>query len=269
MQSSPSLVTCAPVLVSTSNKSMRIPIQLITPSHTLKVIDSSALVDSGADISCINWQFVRKHHLPTEKLASPIAVCNVDQTVNKTGAICYTCTLYTNIEGIAQKHLFYVMGCGRENIILGLPWLRTTNPTIDWARQTLTIPESCDQSKDLYSAHTADTQWHDSFFRKPLPRTHRHVNVDTVYNSQLYDYLDHDMEDQYLQHSLNNRQINRILHSDCKHFLSNSLFVTKLTTAMELAIATKKAKPKVSLLLEYADFAHVFSKEATDHVPPS
>ena len=91
---------------------MCIPVQLITPSHTLKVVNSSALVDSGADISCIDWQFVRKHRLPTEKLASSIAIHNVDQTANKTGAICYTCTLYTNIEGIAQKHLFYVMGCG-------------------------------------------------------------------------------------------------------------------------------------------------------------
>ena len=137
---------------------MCIPVQLITPSHTLKVINSSALVDSCADISCIDWQFVRKHCLPTEKLASPIAVRNVDQTMNKTSAIRYTCTLYTNIEGIAQKHLFYVMGCGWENVILRLPWLHATNPTIDWVRQTLTIPESCDQSKDLYSAHTADTQ---------------------------------------------------------------------------------------------------------------
>ena len=80
---------------------MHIPVQLITPLYTLKVIDFSALVDSGADISCINWQFVRKHQLSTEKLASPIAICNVDQTVNKSSAICYTCTLYTNIEGVA------------------------------------------------------------------------------------------------------------------------------------------------------------------------
>ena len=91
---------------------MHIPVQLITPSHTLKVVDSSALVDSGVDISCIDWQFVRKHCLPTERLAFPIAVRNIDQTVNKTGIICYTCTLYTNIEGIVQKHLFYVMSCG-------------------------------------------------------------------------------------------------------------------------------------------------------------
>ena len=38
---------------------------------------------------------------------------------------------------------------------------------------------------------------------------------------------------------------------------------------MELAITTEKAKPKVSLPTEYIDFVQVFSKEATDHVPPS
>ena len=61
MQSSPPLVMCTPILVSTLNKSMCIPVQLITPSDSLKVVDSSALVDSGANISCIDWQFVRKH----------------------------------------------------------------------------------------------------------------------------------------------------------------------------------------------------------------
>ena len=167
-QSSPSLVICTPVLVSTLNKSMRIPVQLITLLHMLKVVNSSVLVDSGADISYIDRQFFRKHQLPTKKVTSPITVQNMDQTVNKTGAIHYTCTLYTNIEGIAQKHLFYVMGCGRENVILGLPWLCVTNPIIDWVRQTLTIPKSCDQSKDLYSSHAADTQQYNSFFQKPL-----------------------------------------------------------------------------------------------------
>ena len=102
----------------------------------------------------------------------------------------------------------------------------------------------------------------------PVP-TAMSTYVDTIYDSWLYDYLDHDMEDQYLQHSLNNCQINRILQGNCKHFLPNSLFIAKLTMAMELAITTEKAKPKISLPLEYADFAQVFFKEATDHVPPS
>ena len=50
---------------------MQIPIQLIVPSPTMKAIDTHALVDSGADISCIDWNFVKKHWLPTMKLETP------------------------------------------------------------------------------------------------------------------------------------------------------------------------------------------------------
>ena len=36
--------------------------------------------------------------------------------------------------------------------------------------------------------------------------------------------------------------------------------------ATELTIATEKVKPKISLSLKYADFAQIFSKEATDYI---
>ena len=130
----------------------------------LKVVNTHALIDSGTDISYINWQFVRKHSPPTTKLDIPIKVQNIDQILNKNREICFTCTLFTNIEGIIQKHLFHIMSCGRENVILGLPWLQTTNPTIDWSRQTIFILETCDQSKDLYSIHATDTKHHNTYF---------------------------------------------------------------------------------------------------------
>ena len=50
---------------------------------------------------------------------------------------------------------------------------------------------------------------------------------------------------------------------------SGSSLIAKLTTATELAMVAEKAKPKVTLPPEYAEFTSVFSKEATDHVPPS
>ena len=53
------------VTVQSSTSSMQIPIQLIVPSHTMKAIDTCALIDSGANISCIDWDFVKKHQLPT------------------------------------------------------------------------------------------------------------------------------------------------------------------------------------------------------------
>jgi len=69
---------------------MRIPLQLIVPSHTLKTVDSYALVDSGADISCIDYDFVKKHRLPTVKLEEPIRSRNADGSLNKKGDILYS-----------------------------------------------------------------------------------------------------------------------------------------------------------------------------------
>ena len=146
---------------------MQIPIQLIEPSHTLKAVDTRALIDSGASISCLDW-FIRKHSLPTTRLQKPIYARNADNTINSKGVIRFTSTLFLNIEGITRKVTFHVISLGNENVILGLPWLKDVNPTINWDQRTLSIEESLDQSKDLYLSHTADTSRHDSHFRKSI-----------------------------------------------------------------------------------------------------
>ena len=51
----------------------------------LKVVNTRTLINSGTDISCINWQFVRKHFLSTMKLNIPIKVQNINQTSTKMG----------------------------------------------------------------------------------------------------------------------------------------------------------------------------------------
>jgi hypothetical protein len=58
----------------------------------------------------------------------------VDNSINKKGVICFTSTLFLNLEGITRRIMFHVLSLGSENIILGLPWLKEVNPTIDWAK---------------------------------------------------------------------------------------------------------------------------------------
>ena len=43
----------------------------------------------------------------------------------------------------------------------------------------------------------------------------------------------------------------------------------KLTMSMDLAMQAELTKPKKTLPAEYAEYAQVFSKEATNHIPPS
>ena len=102
---------------------MCIPLQIIESTHAMKVVDAHALVDSGADISCLDYHFARKHRLPLTRLPTPVLIRNADLSENKQGPIKHTCRLFLNIAGITHDVTFHVMACGKENMILGLPWL--------------------------------------------------------------------------------------------------------------------------------------------------
>ena len=246
---------------------MRIPLQLIVPSHTLKTVDSYALVDSGADISCIDYDFVKKHQLPTVKLEEPIRSRNADGSLNKKGDILYSCTLFTSIEGITQKVIFHVMSL-KDNVILGLPWLRTTNPTIDWSSRTLSIDESVDESKFLFASHETDYKRHNSFFKAPA-RPPRHVNVNAITDSRLFEYNQWEEESAYINRAHENRTLHRIIRCGSRFIPMGSPIIARLTTATELAAAAEAAKPKTILPSEYSQFSSVFTKETADHIPPS
>ena len=100
MQTLPSM-SCANVFVK-SSPAMQIPVQLIVPSHTMKAVDTRALIDSGASISCIDWGFIRKHRVPTQRLKTLIQARNADNSVNSKGMIQFTTSLFLNVGGITR-----------------------------------------------------------------------------------------------------------------------------------------------------------------------
>ena len=178
---------------------MRIPLQVLEPTRTMKVVDTHALVDSGADISCLDYQFAHKHRLPLTKLPSPVLIRNADLSENKQGPIKHTCRLFLNIGGITHDVTFHVMSCGKENIILGLPWLKAINPTIDWKAKTLSIPGSTDQSKLLYTLHAQNLQCHNQSYQTlPNPPIHETM-IYRVTDHHLFSYLGHESENQFLE----------------------------------------------------------------------
>ena len=61
----------------------------------------------------------------------------MDRTPNKQGTISYYVNLNFEIHGRKWKEQLLVTGLGEHRIILGLPWLRKTNPIIDWEKKTL------------------------------------------------------------------------------------------------------------------------------------
>ena len=162
-------ISCANVYVK-SSPTMQIPVQLVVPSHMMKAIDTKALIDSGTSISCIDWGFVRKQRIPTQRLKTPIQARNADNSVNSKGVIRFTTTLFLDIGGITCRATLYVMNLGNKNVILGLPWLKDVNPSIDWVNKTISIKESLDQSQELFLSFSADTKRHESHFVRPSVR---------------------------------------------------------------------------------------------------
>ena len=51
---------------------------------------------------------------------------------------------------------FYVINRGKENVILGHPWLEAVNPIINWKKGTITIPPTKDQGLALSFSHLAE-----------------------------------------------------------------------------------------------------------------
>ena len=85
------------VLVTTSRQSITISVTLYKMENG-KIAETTALVDSGETICCINLHFVRRMKWPLQKLRKPIEARNTDGTSNKGGMIRYQVDLNLRIE---------------------------------------------------------------------------------------------------------------------------------------------------------------------------
>ena len=141
--------------------------KFIVSPLTTKDVDTTAIIDSGAQINCIDWAFVQKHRIPTRPLKNPFPIRNTDQTSN---IICqYEVVVYTQLRDVTQKIRFYVINGGKENMILGHPWLEVVNPIINWKKGTVTIPPTKDQSLTLSFSHLAERAAYCTSPRIPAP----------------------------------------------------------------------------------------------------
>ena len=209
----------------------------------------SLIVEQTSPASIINSP--KKNHLPLTRLATPMLIHNTNLSENKQGIIKHACRLFLNIEGIIHDVTFHVMSCGKENLILGLPWLQTVSPKIDWHEKTISIPESTNQSKFLHNLYTHDTDRHHQRLPKsPTPQPCE-VMVNRVLDHHLFSYLHHESKNQFLKRALDNQAIFHLLCCGNRFILNHSPIITKLTTATELAAATEQLKPKVTLPPEY------------------
>jgi hypothetical protein len=61
----------------------------------------------------------------------------LDGTTPKTGKVWHKVHLEFHCQGLPTSADFLICPIGNNEVILGMPWLKDQNPSIDWREQTL------------------------------------------------------------------------------------------------------------------------------------
>jgi hypothetical protein len=123
-------------------KELRVPMTLISKTR-LKTVETTAIVDSGAVGTFISEDFVKLHKIQTHRLSKPFKVTTADGSLTKGGPIMHYCVLTVKIDDCAMIDKFNVTRLGkRDQILLGIPWLRAMDPIIRWKAGTLSLPRT-------------------------------------------------------------------------------------------------------------------------------
>jgi hypothetical protein len=99
------------------------------------------LIDSGATANFISPETVEKFKLPKISLTNPRNIRMLDGSLPKNGKVWHQVTLKFLCQGVPSTANFLVCPIGKNQAILGMPWLKDQNPNINWREQTLTLAE--------------------------------------------------------------------------------------------------------------------------------
>ena len=196
-----------------------------------KIAKTTALIDSGATICCINLHFSRRMNWPLEKLQQPMNAQNTDGANNVGGMICYQIKLHLRINGKNSTQYFFILNLGKKNnIILGCPWLMKNNPHINWTTRKV----------HLVGTHVPQHDQPEIIEQRYLLWYLRVVKQDeSEYTTWIY------------AQQQNAATLWQVLEENHPH-------IWKLTLSMALAQATEKVEQK--LPPQYAKYAKVFNE---------
>ena len=137
----PNLVFSTPSRISRTFPTIKIQIS----DSNDNLYDIEALLDSGATSTYISQNFVRDNGIPSRKLVHPVYAWNADDTLNAT-AITHKVKITSLIQGHSSTEWFYVTDIGTKVMVIGMTWLRSHNPVIDWRTGKIAFsrcPPSC------------------------------------------------------------------------------------------------------------------------------
>jgi hypothetical protein len=128
-----------------------------------------AFIDSGAGGNFIHTSFVTKYGIPLVKLQTPITLSMGDNSPSNYGPVTHeTVPLQLHVDSHIETITLLVTTIPTD-MILGMPWLKLHNPSIDWTdgqvtfQSTHCIPACCDDIMTVNSMHQDQIPKPDSF----------------------------------------------------------------------------------------------------------
>ena len=262
MQGTPKTCKISNVIVGGQQyKQIRIPSYILRTSHAQDIY-TRTFINCRANINCIDYSFACRNKIPLKKLEKSLLVNNVDGLPNEVGTIKQSVTLFIQMGGIVHKEEFFAIKCGKDNIILGLPWLTRVNPMINWVNRHVNIHEATDQTEE-YNLATSNKPF---TIRKAAqePPTHlellpwEHKKEEPIHLDE--NFVNYIRGAQYVYTKGTNRfqMVNEKL---------KPLTIAKTSIASKLVQKVKEIQ--VTLPEEYTKYAEVFSEEVSQRMPPS
>ena len=112
----------------------------ITLQGKNKIVDTSALIDSGATGNFMDLRLLSRDNFVLVRLPMPILAYNVDGTTNQKGTIRWKVKTTLTLGDHSHPIELMILRLNIPRVILGIPWLKKWNPRIDWPRLSMTIP---------------------------------------------------------------------------------------------------------------------------------
>jgi len=98
---------------------------------------ATCMVDSGASSQFIGLDFALNLNLPLAPKQKPEDLVLADGARSIVGQIIHTCTWKLAIDQHMEELTFQVTKLASWKLIMGKPWLRHHNPTINWVTNTI------------------------------------------------------------------------------------------------------------------------------------
>jgi len=105
------------------------------------------MVDCGATALFISERFVKEKYICMHSLVCEIPLYNINGSKNCAGRITHFAQLWLQVRESIEWCKLLVTELGPKYVVLGLPWLRSVNPEIDWTKGMMKIDPKAESGR--------------------------------------------------------------------------------------------------------------------------